>query len=76
MIDVSSLFGISRFTIKKIIDDEEHIIGCTENYVDAKSIFDYTVKHLIYNEEQRIFIVIYDYDKDANIETYDNFEDF
>jgi hypothetical protein len=74
MIDTQLLFGISRFTVTKFVDDEEFLIAACESYIEAKDIYDYTIENLPYTEEHHIIITLYDFDKDANIELYDNFE--
>lgn len=67
-----------NYTVEVIIDEITKFYYCTDNIDNAKEVFDDKIKNL--NDlgrfmKNHVIVKLYDFDKDCNIEYYDNREE-
>lgn len=67
-----------NYTVEIIIDEITKFYYCTDNIDNAKEVFDDKIKNfngLDRFMKNHVIVKLYDFDKDCNIEYYDNREE-
>lgn len=67
-----------NYSVEMIIDDVTTFYYCTDDINNAKEVFNAklsNINKIQYTIKQHIIIKLYDFDKNCNIEYYDNREE-